>query len=514
MVRTALEKMVDWKTEDFLLEGCFSNGQAALDFLKKQPVDLVITDMKMPVCDGLELMRQLRARECDCAVVVLSAFNEFSLVKQAFQLGAADYLLKAELCEAALQKILRHMAEHFATQKRLTVFADPREEISFREWFAQAVTEQRWEGPLPQILLDDYAVACFYLQNLHQEITRFGPQWKSTLAEQLGSLVYQLPRFRAEDAFACYDATRYFLFYPMDGKQRTCETALSAFTTVQTAWKNYMNLCATVGVAFHRREQSASHFFEAIGQAEMNTTLRYVFGPGAVYAEERYSDFNPLRAFAQRGRCIELIHQVMEADFQQVQAYANALFARFSGIPLATVRREVLLYLFNLYYDMGTKDIDIADKIKLEHCLYQRVMELETLRELQIYFCGVTTQMMEYIEYHFEEKIPDQLLKSKRWIDANYMRADFSLAQVAAYAGYHEKYFSTLFKRAYAISFSEYLIQCRISAACQLLDQTDMKIYQIAEATGYNNVEHFVRMFKKNMGLSPAAYRKNVTKDQ
>ena len=94
LVRATLEKMVDWAAEGFQLAGCYANGQAALEAMERCPADLVFTDIKMPVCSGLEFIDGVHALGLAPHIVVLSAFDEFPLVKQAFKKGAAPYVLK------------------------------------------------------------------------------------------------------------------------------------------------------------------------------------------------------------------------------------------------------------------------------------------------------------------------------------------------------------------------------------------------------------------------------------
>ena len=108
LVRATLEKMVDWAAEGFQLAGCYANGQAALEAMERCPADLVFTDIKMPVCSGLEFIDGVHALGLAPHIVVLSAFDEFPLVKQAFKKGAADYVLKQEIPPACWSWYARH----------------------------------------------------------------------------------------------------------------------------------------------------------------------------------------------------------------------------------------------------------------------------------------------------------------------------------------------------------------------------------------------------------------------
>ncbi|HBR29267.1 MAG TPA: DNA-binding response regulator, partial [Firmicutes bacterium] len=106
IVRIGLKSMIDWESHGFQLVGEANDGQRALDLFQKNKPDLVITDLKMPVMDGLQLMRHLNELDARCRVIVLSSYDEFSLVKEAMKLGAADYLLKLEMEPDQLVEVL------------------------------------------------------------------------------------------------------------------------------------------------------------------------------------------------------------------------------------------------------------------------------------------------------------------------------------------------------------------------------------------------------------------------
>lgn len=111
LVRATLSSLLDWESCGYrIVQDCL-NGQQALDYLRLQDVDLLITDIKMPGMGGLKLLEQLRASARMPVSVVLSGYDEFELVREAFRLGAYDYLLKANLTEAELRRLLTDLRE-------------------------------------------------------------------------------------------------------------------------------------------------------------------------------------------------------------------------------------------------------------------------------------------------------------------------------------------------------------------------------------------------------------------
>ena len=93
---------MDWNELGYEVAGDAQNGEQALQILKKEQIDLVFTDMKMPVMDGIGLMQQINQMEKKPQIVALSGYDDFSLVRSAFKLGAFDYVLKEDICERAL----------------------------------------------------------------------------------------------------------------------------------------------------------------------------------------------------------------------------------------------------------------------------------------------------------------------------------------------------------------------------------------------------------------------------
>lgn len=511
MVRTTLEKMVDWEAEGFVLEGCYPNGQAALDALSRRPADLIFTDIRMPVCDGLELIDRVHAMGLSPYIVVLSAFDDFPQVKQAFKKGASDYVLKQEVTSDRMLELVREAKEKLPAGPAEEPAAEALPNVSavFGDVFFHNA-DPRSLGDLEQ----GYVIGCFFLDEVYRELPRLGGDVHATLTQPLTRLVMQMPQMKPTDGFYSLDVSRHFLFYSLAQPGRTADKARAFFSLVQKAWKNYMNISCTVGVAIpHKRP--AENFYTVLEQAETNTTLRYVLGPGRIYDESYYARFDPVTALRQAKSCMPFIRAVMNADFAGVERYKTELVGAMQDLPLAQGQSLALLYLYNLYYEMGFYDMQIAYKLGLDHQLYDRLHSIETQRDLVIYFTSALRRIMEYFESNYDQRFPDSVLKAKRYVDDNYMRADLSLKEVSEHSGYNEKYFCTLFKKRFEVSYSDYVNQLRVSAAKDLLEKSTMRMYEIADAVGYNNVEHFMRVFKKVTGVTPKQYRKeNVKKYQ
>ena len=97
IMRDAYTSLIEWEENGFSLVGSVHNGKVALEFMRENPVDIVITDLKMPVMSGLELIKNASAEFPEIRFIVMSGFDEFHLVKEAYNLGVKEYFLKIEL---------------------------------------------------------------------------------------------------------------------------------------------------------------------------------------------------------------------------------------------------------------------------------------------------------------------------------------------------------------------------------------------------------------------------------
>lgn len=126
LARTGLRTLVDWEANGFVLCGEAVDGQEALELLEREPADIVITDIRMPVMDGLELIRRIRERGWPCQVVVLSSYDDFDYVRQALVLGARDYIHKPTMTPEDIIAALKRVAAEIGEGGRNRTAPSPR----------------------------------------------------------------------------------------------------------------------------------------------------------------------------------------------------------------------------------------------------------------------------------------------------------------------------------------------------------------------------------------------------
>lgn len=119
LVRLGLKNSIDWAKHNMVVTGDVSNGKAALDFFMNNKPDIIITDLKMPLMNGMELIAKIRETDDKTRIVILSSLEEFDTVKKAISLGVSDYIAKLTMTEKEIDNILSKVRNELIVQARL-----------------------------------------------------------------------------------------------------------------------------------------------------------------------------------------------------------------------------------------------------------------------------------------------------------------------------------------------------------------------------------------------------------
>lgn len=208
-----------------------------------------------------------------------------------------------------------------------------------------------------------------------------------------------------------------------------------------------------------------------------------------------------------------LANAVFLADEKNMIAQRDMIFEKFRTMDLEMVRLECCSVIIAI----GQRAVRDGDS--LFHIFGQRYDYIEKLdrimdaRSIRMWMTNFLSWILEYAASRLDVRENDMVVMAKRYIADQYENPAFTLKEVADHVGLNEKYFSSRFTKEAGETVSEYLTEVRIQKAKELLRTTNFKIYEIAEMVGYQTTEHFNRMFKKKMQMSPSAFRKENKKE-
>lgn len=477
LLRAALRTMVDWEALGYTLVGDCTNGLQALDLMQRRRVDLLITDMKMPLLDGLGLIRRLREGSLLPVTLVLSGYDEYELVREAFRLGAHDYLLKGNLDTPGLTRTL--------TDLRKGVFGGG--------------TAGAPAAPGPALAPGSYGVAVFAADDLAGVSARFGGDLKTRLDKPMLELVRQIPRVAGRATVRAAGPGQYELLWQVGDKARYHNTMLSVVRQIQAVWRDMMNLSVSAAVSGMVSETAVPDACVRCGELLQLAVLE---GPGTVCTEAGYG---ALAGEVQRSGaiCTPLV-EALGAGSEEDYAAAKAGFFRALEQRDGEDHTRLILALLARMAAMQRR-CGLSTQ-GLSGCR-AGLEALPTPGERGIWLRSLLRRERDRLTRRPAADSADPIQRACQYLEDHFTDHDLTLGTVADQVGLSEKYFSTQFTKRCGCTFISYLNGLRLRYAQDLLRTTDLKIYQVSDRAGYNSIEHFTHVFKKNLDISPKDYR-------
>lgn len=485
LVHVTLRSIVNWEQLGYTVVQDCSNGNQVLGYLKNHTIDLLITDMKMPAMGGLDLMRVLLQQGRLPVTVALSGYDEFDLVREAFRLGAYDYLLKSDINPVGLERLLKALKEKI-----------------FR-------TSGQEGPPQPQQALalapGSYMVAAFQVQEFTKVARRFGDNLRDRMEKPMLELVNQIQRLQGRAVLRPLGPDFLELYYPVRDRTRARDTMMSVVRQVQGVWQDFLNLETVAGISDAALDTELA---EAQADAAALAALAVLQGRGGACPQWQF------RQAAQRYRagaedCDGLIAALCGEDNDSAQRQMGQWFSCRKQQTQEESRLEMLVLLARLGQRLRTAGQDFYEVFPEGTDFFAASKVFPTRQEREIWLRGLLRRVQTFCAQGRQHRQLGPMERAKRFMQDNFNNPELSLRTVADYVGFNEKYFSTRFARECGCTFIAYLNDLRIRRAQELLVQTDLKMYEISEAVGYGSVEHFNHIFKKKLCISPKEYRQS-----
>lgn len=507
------------------------DGVEALELMNKQHFDLVITDIKMPEMDGLELCRHIADANSGQKVMLLSGYNEFPMAQEAIRYGVSNYLLKpiqAEEMIRALSKIACELElenHHQLALRALQSVSKETQKQAVNQFLTAVVTRNHIEIKTLYPLMYRIKVnlieaeAAILILNL-DEVPFYE---KSVPLEERGIFRFILHRMAAElfeeleagIVFNDHDQHTCLLITGENAKELKQKSCL-LFEHVASALSLHTGLSLTGALG-----SSVSEVLQLdLSYRHARTALqaRLLQGNGQLYLHEeicnQVTDSEPL---------LSRIHQIERS----LTGLGNALCSNEEWAFTAALRDYIeLIDPLNVPRALlfGNEMLSYLDRLHAENLLeVNSEAALNTLRKLLVYGNQLTRDNVNEIYTEAAETLVHQrnadnhdindidlVAKAKAYIVTHYAEP-LSLALIAEKVGVSPAYLSTVFSQRQQEGYIKFLTRIRMERAAKLLSEPgEQKIYDIAEQVGYLSAKHFSHVFKQHFGLPPGEYQEKL----
>lgn len=526
IMREAYVTMIDWEKNGFTLVGSAKNGSAAMKIMHENEVDIVITDLKMPVMSGLELIRKAHAEFPKVKFIVVSGFDDFQLVKDAFALGVKEYFLKFEMEPETILQTLFKVKQEIEDERILE-----KEKLDNQKKIDSKLNEAQ---RLEKLVQNNRVAIC---EKLLKELV-WGTDVKKAESGLKECKIYLDEKSLSVMVFSLND------YYLVEEKEWLGQRELFKYAILNVldeickkygSFYPFYNLPHEFVVIYSSPEQIVKsnclkNFFEDVHsaviecfgmnvdcglstfcggydnlktlytEAQKACSYGFVAGHGKMvaYKDMRMSseDINISQKLQELKRLLAM------AEAAQIKKEAYKL--RVSSNDVGYRKIDEVKRLFSLYYAEMTSFLEesgLNEYVEKNIFEYTQIKETADLGRLNNWLVTSVCDIADTLENR------SGINKAKSYIKHHYSE-QISLSTVADVLEISTGHLSRMFQKSEGESFTQYLLKTRINAAIYFLQNTNLKVYEVAKKVGYPNAEQFSKMFKKVTGKSPKAFIK------
>lgn len=510
-----INALIDWESMGMKVEGIAHNGLEAIEMVERMKPDILITDIRMPGCSGLELIEQVKKHMGTLEIVIISGYAHFEYAQQAIKFGVGDYLLKpiskTELA-ATLEKLKGRICQRQAVEEsKEELMRKAKKDVRLLQAnFLGELVEQEKQPLSAKELAEAYYLELEpgWFQAFWVKMDWGADEVSESSASALMGKVQEVLEIGLRDkstelamavrGFSCVG----ILNYKKEGRQeirRAFKNCLNQMEMQKSLFRP-VSFSAALGEAY----QEAEKLGESMKEASVLIQERIIKGTGRLF--DRLGEPSGLRHSRIMERYLREITQAVELlDREQGQAAVELLAEE--------VRREK--------DPRGNEIMEMvysaAEVFTVKSQMPERGERLEEFRQKcgrcssaeKVFSCLKSFQD-SYLRELSEKRENDTIRpirKAKQYIQNHYSEP-ITQEEISGIVGLSPAYFSVLFKKTEGEGFAKYLINVRMEQARVLLRETNIPVAEVCRKVGYNDIKHFTHTFEKAAGVKPATYRK------
>lgn len=502
-VLTGLRYVIDWDEYGVEIAGTASSGAQALELLRANPVDILVTDIQMPQMDGLELLQQVRAQRMDLRCIILTGYDDFKYVKKAAQLGIENYLLKPvspeELSETLLNTITK--IEYLRSRKldlaeNIRVLRDG----TFYRWITGRISGTELTDRFDTLgFSPDSSGYTVMLLRMAGAMERTDAACRRRLADIIGT---GIPKSMCIPGFFDF-SDNFVLLVP----NRHADSFLPFLRRIVS--EAQARLSCDVFAFAGTPEEALLDVHKSYEAVQRILDYALISAPGSVicYPETLIhasaADSFPIPDYARLDRLLNA------REFDEAAALIDRyyeLLSGASGITPADIRDQSVELLYHILSAFRALSVDLSAVSKQESGLYERILSFSSIRGLSAWMRSFLSSLVEALQDRSSQFTPC-VAYAVEYVKREYAH-DISLKTLSNLLNISAAYLGQLFKNETGELFSNYLNKVRIERSKALLQDTSLTLNEIAQQVGYANASYFYNIFKKYTNKTPSQYRK------
>ena len=533
-LRKRLVSTIDWSSYGISEVYEAEDGGEALEIALKEKPDIVITDIRMPELSGIDLMKKLNENSIFSKMIVVSGYDDFEYAQGALRMGAINYLLKPVDEEELLDSVKRCVEELKKEKNKETVFdkQSAASEMLMEHIYEDLIfetSEKRTEELLQKLSRKEIGFPFQSAAVVNMQVREHTFFVNDKVKSDMWSVYQWLRRNLQEDCYECQylymrGSQIVLLLFGDDLEAKFMERVENWVQLILEALQKKLNISLFMAAGDVTDDFSGIHRSYEMAQKKIKEKRAEEKRILALRNQETEQELNTRFDDVYGEYDFKLlIKEIRNGDSEKAQTELQAILKSSSRRLQSADMMKLQLFYMNFINRIAGACLPeceaYADELAMQ-CM-------TVMREL-IYIGSdtIVTEMWDCLR-KFVEKLVEVYQenngKRKHWmidhvlqyVEENYNTA-LSTRDIAGRFFMNTSYFSKLFHEQMGCTFSNYLINVRVEKAKMMLTQTNMKLYDIAEAVGYTNVQYFSTIFKEKEGLTPSAFRqmRSAVKDE
>lgn len=502
MAREAVRLAADWEEYGFQIVGECENGEEALLMVERARPDLILTDIRMPDMDGLELAKKVLAQYKDTIFIILSGYDEFEYAKRALKLGIQYYILKPIITEDFSSLLMEALNELERQDEMKKIAAESREAvlgIYFEKLLSANQTTEN-ENDLPLELRPDgdtdWTYAALYAYHKPGNTDRLPVMGYDDLKK-----IVEVMNTRIFTVF--HDTSLYGLIQ-CDRRDVVSEKPWNhIICTLNDLYGQ--NFYLSVGNPVRR----LADLPVSMNQAETALEHRFFYPSGSVLLFEKIRDRSLNYSFEGIHYMEDFLDALENLDRERIASSIAAMFDAFRRSYMAP--EIVTMYIVNIVHksfaiisEMGgiSEKISVSDDLRALSDVPSLDGMERTLREYTESFCQYAKSLRNSDSLSLRNKVAE-------YIKDNYTRS-LTVKEIARHLYIHPSYLGQQINTWFGCGYNEYLHTMRMREAGKRIAETDVKIYKIAADLGYRSYNSFLEQFISFFSMKPTEFRKCI----
>ncbi|WP_239619141.1 response regulator [Cohnella mopanensis] len=520
-VREGLKDLVKWGELGIEVIGLAADGQEAYNLCRELKPDILLTDIRMPLMDGLEAGLKLKELDHPIRIIIISGAQDFNYAKIALNINADGYILKPikipELVETARKIVASIERERNREENNDRLKRQLQENMPLlREKFWANLTQGMYGSEkevrdklqffgMPFELNGNWSVAVLQIDDYEQAIERYSEENRQLLSFSILNIAEEIAGREAVFSFSMNENETVIVFRHGD---RGSDLLASICQEIGDNVDKYLKMTVSAGIG--SRVNAYVDLQDSYREAQAAIKFKFYTGKNSIL---HFADVRP----GSRGIEFPKLHEAeskLVSDMKlgrsgDAAAVLEEIFDKLCStrdLPIDYVQSvcvELIHMASRTFYEIG----EDMNRIAPQHSTVIQVIydkrEAVELKSVLLAFFGDLT---DHFSHKYTQKNSKLIQKIKEIISNSYMK-NITVSRIAEDVFLSPNYISLIFKKETGEGITEYITKVRIDAAKELLKSEDLKVLEVAEMVGFENATYFSTVFKKVTGIHPQKYR-------